>query len=399
MLHRQLLVFCVMCALFLAAFTYSQHKLVNPWLKLALNPEMSERLMDAIDNQKALAKLDPEEAAHYREQFQKTQALLQNMEVLRASHEELSRRYQLIPALLFSLALALLLILQVRHHHKLESRLQQLRAHLEQLAAGEPIEARSERGVLGRVEAMIAEVGDAFNQSRRRVKQLENLQQWQESSRRIAHEIKTPLTSLALETQNLSQLCARAAPDHAAAIGAARQSIEEEIRQLDEFTRRFTSFAKIGTAQPQREALDPFLANLVKFYAKTWPGIRLHVNGATGQSAEFDKRLLRLVLVNLCNNAAAAIGAGGGTISLTVVVKPAQVIIEVSDDGPGIAASIRDTVFEPYVSTKDVGEGMGLGLAIAKKIMLDHGGDLVLQRSDAQGTCFGVVLRTTGEAA
>lgn len=399
MLHRQLLVFCVMCALFLAAFTYSQHKLVNPWLKLALNPEMSERLMDAIDNQKALAKLDPKEATHYREQFQKTQALLQNMEVLRASHEELSRRYQLVPALLFSLALVLLLVLQVRHHRKLELRLQQLRTHLEQLAAGEPIETRSERGVLGRVEAMIAEVGDAFNQSRRKVKQLENLQQWQESSRRIAHEIKTPLTSLALETQNLSQLCARAAPDHAAAIGAARQSIEEEIRQLDEFTRRFTSFAKIGTAQPQREALDPFLANLVKFYAKTWPGITLHLAGAANQSAEFDKRLLRLVLVNLCNNAAAAIGAGGGNITLTVAVQPTRITIEVSDDGPGIPASIRDTVFEPYVSTKDVGEGMGLGLAIAKKIMLDHGGDLVLQRSDALGTCFGVVLRTTGATA
>ncbi|CAM2010720.1 sensor histidine kinase [Acanthopleuribacter pedis] len=393
MLQRQLLVFSVMCALFLGAFYTTQHKLVNPWLKLALNPEMSERLMDAIDNQKALAQLDPEHAALYREQFEQTQLLLQNMEVLRESHEELSRRYQLAPAALFTAALLLLSVLQIRHQLLLGRRLNLVRGHLQQLAAGEPIQVTGTGGLLGRIDSMIAEVGEAFNQSRRKVKQLENLQQWQESSRRIAHEIKTPLTSLSLETKNLSQLCQRAAPDHAEAIQAARRSIEEEIRQLDEFTRRFTSFSKIGTPQLAPEPLDPFLASLVKFYSATWPGILLQIDGEPQLSAMLDKRLLRLVLVNLCNNAAAAIGDGGGTILMGAHARAGGVVIEVRDDGPGIDPAIQDTLFEPYVSTKDVGEGMGLGLAISKKIMLDHGGDLVLQHTDQNGTCFGVYLQ------
>lgn len=393
MLQRQLIVFCVMCGLFLGAFYYSQHKLVNPWLKLALNPEMSERLMDAIDNQKALAQLDPEHATQYREQFERTQQLLQNMEVLRESHQELSRRYQLVPAGLFTGALLLLSVIQARHQLLLGRRLKSMRLHLEQLAAGEPIVVAKTPGLLGRIDTMIADVGDAFNQSRRKVKQLENLQQWQESSRRIAHEIKTPLTSLTLETKNLTQLCQRAAPDHADAIETARHSIEEEIRQLNDFTRRFTSFAKIGTPELVPENVDPFLASLVKFYSNTWPGVLLQIEGEPGLAAHIDKRLLRLVLVNLCNNAAAAMDGHSGTIMLGAHARDSQVVIEVRDDGPGIDPSIRDTLFEPYVSTKEVGEGMGLGLAISKKIMLDHGGDLVLVRTGPEGTCFGVNLQ------
>ena len=67
---------------------------------------------------------------------------------------------------------------------------------------------------------------------------------------------------------------------------------------------------------------------------------------------------------------------------------PRGVFLEVADDGPGIAPEIRSRVFEPYATTRKVGEGMGLGLAICKKILLDHGGDLELVASSGAGTTF-----------
>jgi len=98
------------------------------------------------------------------------------------------------------------------------------------------------------------------------------------------------------------------------------------------------------------------------------------------------------VLVNLCDNSALAIrslGGGRGTVTLRAgEAGRGGVFLEVADDGPGIAPEIRSRLFEPYATTRQVGEGMGLGLAISKKILLDHGGDLELQASSGAGASF-----------
>ena len=93
------------------------------------------------------------------------------------------------------------------------------------------------------------------------------------------------------------------------------------------------------------------------------------------------------------NNSAAAMGEQGGQIRFIIQSPASHILIEVHDNGPGIPDSIRETIFDPYVTTKDVGEGMGLGLAISKKIMMDHGGDLELLHTSEQGTTFGVYLQ------
>jgi len=67
-------------------------------------------------------------------------------------------------------------------------------------------------------------------------------------------------------------------------------------------------------------------------------------------------------------------------------------VIRVADDGPGIEEEVRSRLFEPYTTTRSIGDGMGLGLAISKKIMLDHGGDLELEDSSPEGTAFRVSL-------
>jgi signal transduction histidine kinase len=92
------------------------------------------------------------------------------------------------------------------------------------------------------------------------------------------------------------------------------------------------------------------------------------------------------VLVNLADNAALALREAGrrGTLTLSCVAadEPGGVALVVADDGPGVAPELRDRLFEPYVSSRRAGEGMGLGLAISRKILLDHGGDLELVPSE-----------------
>jgi two-component system C4-dicarboxylate transport sensor histidine kinase DctB len=95
--------------------------------------------------------------------------------------------------------------------------------------------------------------------------------------------------------------------------------------------------------------------------------------------------MLRQVLVNLCSNSARA---GATTVSLGVVKNGSRVMLDVRDDGSGIPSSLRGRVFDPYVTTRKVGEGMGLGLSISRKLMLDHGGDLVLVETSEKGTTF-----------
>jgi two-component system, NtrC family, nitrogen regulation sensor histidine kinase NtrY len=146
--------------------------------------------------------------------------------------------------------------------------------------------------------------------------------------------------------------------------------------------------------------------------------------------SSFDRDLLRQVLVNLCDNSSQALAAasggegaahGGaavrGTVTFTLMLdgRPgrgaaagwqaptsspvaALVALEVADDGPGIPAAVLPRLFEPYATTRRVGEGMGLGLAISRKILLDHGGDLELARTSAAGSVFRLLLPSDQEA-
>lgn len=99
-----------------------------------------------------------------------------------------------------------------------------------------------------------------------------------------------------------------------------------------------------------------------------------------------DANLMRQLLVNLANNSAQACDGRTGLLRLRAWREGKQVLADVADDGPGISASVRERLFEPYTTTRQIGEGMGLGLSICKKIMLDHGGDLDLVSSERGAT-------------
>jgi signal transduction histidine kinase len=138
--------------------------------------------------------------------------------------------------------------------------------------------------------------------------------------------------------------------------------------------------------------LDAYLSQFGALFKSAWPGVNLTVDTRMGgASVALDKSMLRQVLLNLCNNAAAAIGIRPGTI----VVKAeagTEVGITVTDNGPGIPEDFRPRLFDTYATTRPTGEGHGLGLAISRKIMLEHGGDLELLTTSPAGTSFRLTL-------
>jgi two-component system NtrC family sensor kinase len=120
----------------------------------------------------------------------------------------------------------------------------------------------------------------------------------------------------------------------------------------------------------------------VKIVKDVEPGLRI-----VGLPGQIDQ-----VLMNLVTNAAQAIGARGGTITISARAKVDGVEVTVVDDGPGIPPEIRARIFDPFFTTKDVGEGSGLGLSIVHGIVERHGGRIDVESEVGKGTTFRLLL-------
>ena len=107
---------------------------------------------------------------------------------------------------------------------------------------------------------------------------------------------------------------------------------------------------------------------------------------------EGDARALNQVFLNLLKNAADAFEGRPGRISVKAALEGSFVLVEIQDDGPGIAPELREEVFDPFFSTKGAGKGSGLGLSIARRIVTEHGGQLELVAPEQGGACFRIQL-------
>ncbi len=228
-----------------------------------------------------------------------------------------------------------------------------------------------------------------------KLRYLENLSMWQESARRHAHEIRTPLTATRLELESLSALLEpNLTPPVQAVLIKRKTNILAELERLADFTRSFVAFAQIGVPRKELKALKDFVVDFGDLYSEAWPNLTISYIVNDACEVAFDGDMLRQVLVNLCSNSAkAALDVGrAGHLRLVLSEDDGYAILDVIDEGPGLPVMVLARLFQPYVSSKKMSEGMGLGLAISKKIMLDHGGDLELLRSDPAGTEFRIRL-------
>jgi len=219
-------------------------------------------------------------------------------------------------------------------------------------------------------------------------------------ARRIAHEIKNPLTPIQLSAERLKRRFAREITSDPETFSLCADTIIRHVGDIGRMVDEFSAFARMPQPVIKPEDVGRVAREALVLQKTARPQIMWHTQiPEQGPVAPCDRRLLRQALTNLLQNAADAVamrdetGKGGGTIWLSVEHGDDEVRIIVTDDGIGLPQEDRARLTEPYVTHKP--KGTGLGLAIVKKIMEDHGGRLTLDdRPDGPGAVATLVLPT-----
>jgi nitrogen fixation/metabolism regulation signal transduction histidine kinase len=256
------------------------------------------------------------------------------------------------------------------------------------------------------------EIGDltkAFNtmvsdlrDSRGRIEYLQRISAWQDFARRLAHEIKNPLTPIQLAMQEVHRSYRGDDPAYRRRLEDARVIVEEEVATLRRLVGEFSAFARLPEVILEPADLGEFVHDLARsltgLVQERAGGTRIRVECAVAQGelpVNIDAMMLKRAVDNLVRNAAEAIAqsrpAGSGVVRVSVRPDPGGAVLEVADDGPGIASLDNHRVFDPYYTTK--GEGTGLGLAIVKKVVLEHGGTIECAASELGGAVFRIRLQ------
>jgi nitrogen fixation/metabolism regulation signal transduction histidine kinase len=285
------------------------------------------------------------------------------------AYQDLLRSETLLTLLLLGLVLALLALWFSRAlARQLAAPLAELVHGTERIAAGDlehrvTVKARDE---LGELVAAFNRMGAQLAESRERRLRAERLAAWQGIARRLAHEIKNPLTPITLAMHRIE----RRSEDP-----AVRESIAavlEEAGNLQRLADEFSLFARLPAPVPAPLELRGLLAGVLELYlaAERYP-VRWE-GWPQALPLVADPGQLRQLLANLVKNAAEAMGEAG-TLTLRYRAEGGGHCLDIEDEGPGFAGD-PEAVFEPHVTSKAA--GTGLGLAIARRIAEDHGGRL-----------------------
>jgi two-component system, NtrC family, nitrogen regulation sensor histidine kinase NtrY len=213
---------------------------------------------------------------------------------------------------------------------------------------------------------------------------------WREVARRIAHEVKNPLTPITLSAQRLKRKYAQFVDDKI--FEECTETIISQVELIRNLVNEFSSFARFPSANPLPCRLLPIIEETIALYREVRSGINFKVNNSSDiPILNIDRQQMRQALINLIDNAISAT-KGKGNITITVAHDPIlkKVRMEVADDGPGISDEDKTRLFQPNFSTKKA--GMGLGLTIVNTIIADHNGMINVQDNTPRGAKFVVEL-------
>lgn len=221
---------------------------------------------------------------------------------------------------------------------------------------------------------------------------------WQEVARRLAHEIKNPLTPVALAAGRIDRLLARmeseSSPEKQGAIrkklAQSTQTIDREVQSLKSLVDSFSDLARFPAVRPERTDLNALVREAVNVFDGRVPGVRLSIDASPSPPwAKVDPEPFKRVIVNLIDNAAEVVqGSWMKEIVVSTRAKADGSAIELSvaDSGPGISPEDKQKLFVPYFSTKE--RGTGLGLSIVRSIVQDHKGTIRVEDNFPTGTRF-----------
>jgi nitrogen fixation/metabolism regulation signal transduction histidine kinase len=216
---------------------------------------------------------------------------------------------------------------------------------------------------------------------------LTQMASWQTLARKMAHEVKNSLTPIRLTVE---EMVARYDEADRYFVEQAAQIVVDEIEGLERRVRAFSQFASEPPVAPGPLDINAALQERIAFLKTAHPEVAYDCRlAADVPKAMVDHDLVRGILTNLLENAAEAAGAGGRILGVTSS-ENGKVAIEVHDSGPGLSEQARASLFQPTISFKK--RGMGLGLSIARKGALLSGGDISVVKGELGGAGFRVLL-------
>ena len=218
---------------------------------------------------------------------------------------------------------------------------------------------------------------------------------WQEVARRIAHEIKNPLTPISLSADRIGRQLRRLPlpPEARAILEECTQTIQQEVETVKSLVNEFSQFSRFPTAQPVATDLNEIVESALALFTGRLDGIALCVKLDRKLPLVFaDREQLKRVIVNLVDNAAEAMRETPVRRLLVATSQSSPDLIELSvtDTGSGISAADKEKLFLPYFSTKS--RGTGLGLAIVSHIITEHHGRVRVEDNYPAGACFIIEL-------
>jgi two-component system, NtrC family, nitrogen regulation sensor histidine kinase NtrY len=290
--------------------------------------------------------------------------------------------------------LLLSLLLGVLAANQISRRLRELVQGAEAVAAGDldkrlPVHGRDE----------VADLVETFNrmtvdlkESKEKLVAAERLAAWQEIARRIAHEIKNPLSPIQTSIETLRKTYAKQHPDFDEIFNESTTMILEEVQRLKNIVTEFSQFARLPKPNLAPCDLRELIPSVAGLYGGSDGEIPIHCQVPAELPAVLaDREQLTQVLVNLIKNAHEALaGVAAPRIAIAAssrAAAPGWVEVSVQDNGPGFDEAVGAQIFTPYFTTKGQ-SGTGLGLAIVHRIVTDHGGRIEARSQPGQGASF-----------
>ena len=222
--------------------------------------------------------------------------------------------------------------------------------------------------------------------------QAQKVAAWGEVARKLAHEIKNPLTPIKLSAQRVRKAYLKSAPDFDRVLSESIEAIVAEVDALQHLVDEFAQFARLPPSRPVEGSLNVVVEAALALYETAYPQVSLERKlGPDLPTLRLDGPQIKRVVINLVDNAIAALGEKG-SIEIATTFDPAsrRATLTVADSGPGVPPASRESVFAPNFSTKK--KGSGLGLAIARRIVEDHGGEIRVEDNQPRGARFVIDL-------